>query len=936
TEGVLGERELMYDVFGDTVNTAARLMAKADDWDLLVSEDVASALSRIAERDQYIGQESLMGSAVSLEYICTRPALNFLKGKGLFPCRRVFFSEASLDQTEQCLGDILSGVLSGMVERHTTWTERMLAPAEYVQRHLGQVRSDFKGSNPDILQTLQRATSAVHINQALLDEPWAIIRARFSSRSNHGSMAQSRSQSQGKMVRVSSVPCLSQSDSETDQSGTDSSAEGVPEFQRAVDGLRIAISTPDPSSSSEPSRDMVSVSVITPELAASIYPTVLEDLEDPEPESLGEEYKRHSSSTAWLRRRRERRRRFGAKAQAFRDKPCPDIQTLDSHLLDDLQAVHENLKGGPSGNALGTLTEAVWNRERLTPKRRLILTVKSLPNVFRLSLKQTTGDTSIFLLLHTLVKISRKANLLTIIGLIQTLLSVFAAGATWILTVYPRTSQERLLADPEAARHFQTFKVALYVHVAEMVYRQWMYPLHVKRWTRTIVKMLSQTFYPKGSGEITGYRQALKDYRMCNVHRALSQIFATGFTIWPCRECKRLMDRATSLNIPLPRIGSYGMISAVLMLNETIISLYALNDIASVCVICVTLLLSVPLSIYMFGMSRESSMVFLATLMVTLFSLFVSINQVANMCVSLRQLVETVAGQTLVGRVASGRYFSRILSPVVAEASGLFDVTGALSKKDALQFVAMHKGMRTPVGVEGTVLVSMLHHQVCDMANRITAVSTTPRPDTQQFIRAYYEGLRTPVTTPSAGIQSGQSGTFGVSTEVKPPPMRVRESEIVSMFQDWYPASVSPSLSSINDNEVSGQYCTPMRCSCTSNMSTSESGRSLMVKGLSGRITPVCNMSREEFSESLHSDPIEASDSDMHSLSDVLEVSASDCSEGQAGVDMYRDTKELMRRHEISFFPLCVYVKLDIVGFTTFCESQSSNHVVATLKTLFA
>eukprot|EP00704_Kipferlia_bialata_P016251 g16251.t1 len=90
-------------------------------------------------------------------------------------------------------------------------------------------------------------------------------------------------------------------------------------------------------------------------------------------------------------------------------------------------------------------------------------------------------------------------------------------------------------------------------------------------------------------------------------------------------------------------ISSYGMQAAIMLLNETVVSLFALNNLDSVVAVVIDLIFHIPMAVTLLKMTRESSLVFLATLMVTLFSLIVSINQVANMCVSIRQLVETVA-----------------------------------------------------------------------------------------------------------------------------------------------------------------------------------------------------------------------------------------------------------------------------------------------------
>ncbi|GIQ90688.1 hypothetical protein KIPB_013574, partial [Kipferlia bialata] len=258
-----------------------------------------------------------------------------------------------------------------------------------------------------------------------------------------------------------------------------------------------------------------------------------------------------------------------------------------------------------------------------------------------------------------------------------------------------------------------------------------------------------------------------------------------------------------------------------------------------------------------------------------------------------------------------GRYFSRILSPVIAEASGLFDVTGAMSKKAALRFVTKNRDKPTPPGVEGTVLVSMLYDQVCDMTKRLTdGVPSTPLPETQGFISAYYEDL---TAIPTVESSSESQDTM---PQEKANPIGIREREILSLFRTWYPDRVLGSLGSSLDLmarvTVGGRVSNSNSdCSCAPHPGA------FKVQGLRGRIAPVKQRPRSVSREDMF--VIDGDSQDVDYVPPDYEISESESEDiSERGKQKERDDHAIMRRHEISFFPLCVYVKLDIVGFTTF------------------
>ncbi|GIQ83213.1 hypothetical protein KIPB_004494 [Kipferlia bialata] len=1001
TEGVLGERELMYDVFGDTVNTAARLMSKAGDWDLLVSEDVANAVSSVADRDGCRDQHSLMGSDVYLEYVCTRPSINFLKGKGLFPCRHVHLSEACMAQTQECLGEILSGVLGGMVDRHQTWTERMLAPAQYMLRHLGTRRRGERSTSTPYAQSGSDIASTEYIADTIVHRPWHVIRARFA---DLGTLKSGCNETQDAYLdalspadRVSSVPFLGDTQTlgvrereidtdrdvdglggsrksntatpilngrvlgdlvlptsrlgkrsaryEGESSGSDTGSEGGIDDECTPTQSPRAWGESTPESPSVPLSESESSSIgagyggaeeSLPVEPYTVTDTLTREASDPA-SLLGDTGVSRVStpSSSWLSRTlgRARDRTWGVKsAKEILNQPCPDIQSLDGQLLDDLQRVHQRVTSthGPTGRvpSLPELTEVVWNKEPIDPMRRLILMLRVIPTVCRMSFQQSLGDTSVFLVMHTLLKLRRKCKIVTLLNVCQLLLvtlGYIASNFTEQVAPIRYHILETALEDEIALRAWHHFQHALMIHGVISLVRLFVFPYSVKKWSTSILRLLGQALFPEGPGEITGYRDVRKEYRRVNVAKVVTQLSTVALITYAARELSVLISRSTELGISdMPMLGSYGMTLGLMALNECIVALFALNDVDSVVVVCISLLLHILMSFYLKGMSMESSLVFVPALLVTLFALIVSINQVANMCVSLRQLVETLAGQTLVGRVASGRYFSRILSPVIAKASGLFDVSASVFRKDAIAFVTKNKAKPSPAGVEGTVIVSMLYDQVRSLTNEVCGVAVDPLPETQKFLKSYYKDL---TVDPLAASGSGMSGTLRIPEEEKHSPLHIREREILALFREWYPVSVSASA-----QVARLRATTPGRLSFSE---SSDPGMNDTFMGMRGTFHHVHQAARDHYE--IGSDT-EASD---YLPPDALSVSDTEDSQGMNDMSeptrqKERDAEALMRRHEISLFPLCVYVKLDIVGFTSFCQQHSSDHVVATLKTLFS
>ncbi|GIQ81192.1 hypothetical protein KIPB_002112 [Kipferlia bialata] len=157
TAGVLGSTELMYDVFGNTVNTAARLMAKASVNEVLVSEQVARAVCKAPP----------CTSTPPCPLVQSEPRVQVLKGIDttltpcLFPVRVILLSSTALTgalEVIQELGDTC------LLEHKASWVDKILSPREREGEREGECDRDHP--------SLFGYTSSI-----LLDDPWSVITA---------------------------------------------------------------------------------------------------------------------------------------------------------------------------------------------------------------------------------------------------------------------------------------------------------------------------------------------------------------------------------------------------------------------------------------------------------------------------------------------------------------------------------------------------------------------------------------------------------------------------------------------------------------------------------------------------------------------------------------------------------------------------------------
>ncbi|GIQ83048.1 hypothetical protein KIPB_004295, partial [Kipferlia bialata] len=136
TSGVLGSQELMYDIFGDCVNTAARLMQNGSPWDVLVTERTANSVMTEYPKYHTLGLPEAPFAPRDFTLSFSNRLDVSLKGKGLVPVRIVCFSSDTLREADRFMSIFLSRVLTstpsdaqGGINHPHDWISKLMAPA---------------------------------------------------------------------------------------------------------------------------------------------------------------------------------------------------------------------------------------------------------------------------------------------------------------------------------------------------------------------------------------------------------------------------------------------------------------------------------------------------------------------------------------------------------------------------------------------------------------------------------------------------------------------------------------------------------------------------------------------------------------------------------------------------------------------------------------
>ncbi|GIQ82191.1 hypothetical protein KIPB_003283 [Kipferlia bialata] len=185
--GVLGTYELMYDVFGDTVNTAARLMCEAGVFETLVTEEVAQRLQ--APLSDALKAPELR----HVEFAVSPPMSLLLKGKGACPVRRVYVAESDMPRFVSDTEGTLQTYVQAVLELGSSWTSRILSASAYLDTVSVRELFQSKGAqgkfvspvppSPEVPRMLDRPTHQGddHALHAIFNTPWTVIRASFTA-----------------------------------------------------------------------------------------------------------------------------------------------------------------------------------------------------------------------------------------------------------------------------------------------------------------------------------------------------------------------------------------------------------------------------------------------------------------------------------------------------------------------------------------------------------------------------------------------------------------------------------------------------------------------------------------------------------------------------------------------------------------------------------
>ncbi|GIQ85818.1 hypothetical protein KIPB_007550, partial [Kipferlia bialata] len=304
----------------------------------------------------------------------------------------------------------------------------------------------------------------------------------------------------------------------------------------------------------------------------------------------------------------------------------------------------------------------------------------------------------------------------------------------------------------------------------------------------------------------------------------------------------------------------------------------------------------------------------LLSLFVSVSALTVSMHRVVSSLVSIRQLVETVAAKALVSRVSAGRYFSRMLSPLIAEGSGLFDLRSSWTESEAKAFTDRVRQRPVPAGVDATLILSLLNDQIVALC-KCESEDLAPSPDTTHFLNSVYASLHHEAPAP----ESVSPSTVGEST--------FKAREVFSLFERWYPTCIDRKRGTLamrggsSLDAMSNSFSRWNRDVSETESSAPGATDTFRVQGMRGRLnmvsaSPIDTIDTYTGGETQAEGSLEGVD--IETLTHVSDREA-----------------RLMRQAEIEFLPLAVYVKLDIVGFTSLCHTGSSVETVELLKTLF-
>ncbi|GIQ84846.1 hypothetical protein KIPB_006419, partial [Kipferlia bialata] len=682
TTGVLGSYELMFDVFGDTVNTAARLMGEVDPLLHPCQVLVTEGLAALVETERH---PSL---------VFDRPTLLDLKGKGLSPVRAVSHTAKGWDSTRASLLSLYQGVPES-VAKWGSWGEQMMSQGctDTLAELLGMSDSDGVHAFMDAQCKLNDPDGATPL-ETIINQPWEVIRARFDvgATLSKGSLARS-------LTHLSPpTPTLTPSPTphtlvtpSVSRSSLDTKGEREREGERDTSSGRRKGSG---------GRRLSVLDLVMPLLGrrnsnASPHGTPKHRQQKDRDMEMQIEAILGSSM------------RGGTDAQHERYM-CP-TQMLDAAVLQELENLYTCVHGSPlnvsaaSGDTDGgtdpmaevnqtplsmlaaqyrASTSAVdpgtftsftslsdmgqmgeMQPPRTPPHETLKTILRAIPQMMRLGSNRLFRD-NLFCAMHTQSKLERCFLWTLFFCGLQIFFLQDAVQAT------NRFAYRALIMQSDHIVFLQEYPVLLntylglvYVMGGLMVIRPLLFILKHHSGNMIVCRLLRWTLVDERTvedvsqdlGHRTGLLTSLCSLMQKSIIIVTSLIMVChitilrmglnrGFEVW---QYHHLMD------------GSWVIV--VCMCIEAFVSLFSLPAHRAIRVLGLQMILFIPSSVVMMSVSQGSSFMFMPSLMYLLYSILHTVQEVVSLVVSTSFTVSTIAGHVLVSRVASGRFFNRYI-----------------------------------------------------------------------------------------------------------------------------------------------------------------------------------------------------------------------------------------------------------------------------------
>ncbi|GIQ79427.1 hypothetical protein KIPB_000072 [Kipferlia bialata] len=315
--------------------------------------------------------------------------------------------------------------------------------------------------------------------------------------------------------------------------------------------------------------------------------------------------------------------------------------------------------------------------------------------------------------------------------------------------------------------------------------------------------------------------------------------------------------------------------SGILQVLETSISLFGLPSYASMHSLICAAVLYLPTWIRLILVANEGGFLYMAQFLTLILSILLAGKQVVTLCLATKFAVETIAASVLVSRVASGRFFQRILTPFVAETSVSSFSFAFMSQSHAKDIVRDFYPDLFP--------------------NLASEHVSSPESSV---------GLRCQNTNPLATISLVTDTEMSTNSGMNPV---VRQSSVPFCLQSMSSSTATLScVSTTLDDEPYSDLAKQLSMTLPNSIRSISNGeRRLAIADVGGTCRDV-----------LSTVPTEASE--------VI------CTQGFTS----QDEQAIMEQCEIQFCPLMGYTKLDIAGFTSYCTQHGSD-VVMLLNTLF-